>query len=286
MKRREAQLPYLLIAPTVLFVAWFFLWPLLQALLLAFRDTAGAFTAAHFRRMAEDFYFARAVRDTALMLVLVIPIQLVVALAAALVVNQRFWGSNLFLYLYAVPLGISELAAGLIWLSIFTERGYLNGVLHSLGLIGQTVAYLSHQSPRWLLTAVVVTEVWRATPLVMVILLSGLQMIARDYLEAADSFGASAWQKLRMVILPLLRPSIQSALIIRTVLAFQVFAPVIVLTGRLFPVLASESYFWYTVVRNEHVAAAYAVLMMALSVAVTWAYLAALRTRQEQVGAV
>lgn len=286
MKRREKWLPYLLIFPTLLFLACFFVWPLVQAFSLAFQSSSGAPTLEHLRRMADDFYFARALRDTAVMLVLIIPIQLGLALAAALIVNSRVRGSNLLLYLYALPLGISDLAAGLIWLSIFTERGYLNSVLYSLGFIGHAVTYLSYQSPRWLLAAVVITEVWRATPLVMVILLSGLQMIARDYLEAAQSFGASRWQQLWMVTLPLLKPSIQSALIIRTVLALQVFAPVIVLTGRLFPVLASESYFWYSVVRNDHVAAAYAVLMMVLSVAVTWVYLAALRTRQEHAGVV
>ena len=71
--------------------------------------------------------------------------------------------------------------------------------------------------------------------MVMVILLAGLQVIPKDYAEAAEVFGATAWQRLRYVTLPLLRPSLQVALIMRTILAFQVFAVVIALAGRNLP---------------------------------------------------
>ena len=111
-------------------------------------------------------------------------------------------------------------------------------------------------------------------------------MIAKDYLEAADIFGAGLWQKVRLIIFPLLKPSIQSALIIRTLLAFQVFGPIVVLAGRLFPVMASESYFWYTLIRNEHVAAAYALLLMVISIITTWSYLVLLRPERNKWGIV
>jgi multiple sugar transport system permease protein len=234
--------------------------------------------------MFDDIYFESAVVNTLKIAAIIIPIQLVVAFLSALIINTRFSGSTVFLYIYAIPLGISELAAGLIWLSIFTQRGYLNSILQNLGVLKEPVVYLSHQSPQWIMTAIVLTETWRATPLVMIILLAGLQMIAKDYLEAADIFGAGLWQKVRLIIFPLLKPSIQSALIIRTLLAFQVFGPIVVLAGRLLPVMASESYFWYTLIRNEHVAAAYALLLMVISIIATWSYLVLLRTRDEQVG--
>jgi multiple sugar transport system permease protein len=75
------------------------------------------------------------------------------------------------------------------------------------------------------------------------------------------------------VTLPLLRPSLQTALIIRTILAFQLFATVVTLAGRQIPVLAGEAYFWYALYRSPHVASAYAVLILLLSGAITWAYL-------------
>ncbi|HBK69227.1 MAG TPA: ABC transporter permease [Firmicutes bacterium] len=284
MDCRRTALPYFLLAPTLIFLLFFFVVPLFQVIGLAFSSEHSIFTLRHFNRMFGDIYYQDAVINTLKMAVIIIPIQLVVAFLSALIINKRFKGSTLFLYIYAIPLGISELGAGLIWLSIFTEKGYLNSILYQLGILKEAVIYLSYQSPQWIMTAIVITEVWRATPLVMIILLSGLQMIAKDYLEAADIFGANWWQKVWLIILPLLKPSIQSALIIRTLLAFQVFGPIIVLAGRLFPVMASESFFWYTLIRNEHVAATYALLLMVISMIITWSYLVFLKTKDEQVG--
>lgn len=281
---KRIQLPYWLLAPTILFVIIFFLFPLAQVITLAFRTDQAVFTLAHFEYMMEDLYFGNAVKNTLLLTAVIIPTQLILAFIAALIVNKSFKGSTFFLYIYAIPLGISELAAGLIWLSIFTERGFLNSIMHYFGVLERPLVYLSNRSPEWLVTAIVLTEVWRATPLVMVILLSGLQMIAKDYLEAGEMFGCTPWQKVRLIILPLLKPSIQSALIIRTMLAFQVFGPIIVLAGRLFPVLAGESYFWASLFRNDNIAAAYAMLLMLLSVVITWCYIYFLRTKDEQVG--
>lgn len=281
---QRSALPYFLLAPTLVFLLVFFILPLFQVIGLAFRSGDSVFTTQYFHRMFDDIYFESAVVNTLKIAAIIIPIQLVVAFLSALIINTRFSGSTVFLYIYAIPLGISELAAGLIWLSIFTQRGYLNSILQNLGVLKEPVVYLSHQSLQWIMTAIVLTETWRATPLVMIILLAGLQMIAKDYLEAADIFGAGLWQKVRLIIFPLLKPSIQSALIIRTLLAFQVFGPIVVLAGRLLPVMASESYFWYTLIRNEHVAAAYALLLMVISIIATWSYLVLLRTRDEQVG--
>ncbi len=81
------------------------------------------------------------------------------------------------------------------------------------------------------------------------------------------------------MVLPLLKPTIQTALIIRTVLAFQLFAPILVLTGRLLPVLASETYLAYVDVRNTPVAAAFALVIMLISTLFVLFYLFALRTR-------
>ena len=115
------------------------------------------------------------------------------------------------------------------------------------------------------------------------ILIAGLQLIPKEFAEAAEIFGAKPWTRFRKITLPLLKPSLQSALILRTVLAFEVFAVVYALGGRNFPVLAGEAYAWQNDNQNYGVAAAYAVLIMAISLAATAVYLRALRTRPEQL---
>ncbi|MEW6231189.1 MAG: sugar ABC transporter permease [Chloroflexota bacterium] len=284
MNRRLAFLgPYLLLLPSILFLLVFFAWPMVQALLLAFQTPEGAFALGPVQQMAGDVAFKDALRNTILLVLLIVPLQATLALIMALLIQAGLRGSGLFLYTWTIPLGISDLAAGIVWLSIFTERGYLNSFLHDVGLIQRPIPILSYENPQGLFLAVVVAETWRATAIVMVILVAGLQMIPRDYVEAAEVFGAGLWQRIRYVILPLLRPSLQVALILRTILAFQVFAVVIALAGRVMPVLAGEAYFWYGSYRNANVAAAYAVLILFVSIANTVLYLRALRTREEEV---
>jgi multiple sugar transport system permease protein len=262
----------------------FFVWPMLQALVLAFQDASGSVSLEPIRRMAIDPKFLEAMRNTILLTLVVVPAQVVLALIMSLVLMSGIRGAGLFLYAWAIPLGISDLAAGLVWLSIFTDRGYLNSVLVGLGLSETGFSFLSYEHPVSIFLAVAVAETWRATALVMVILLAGLQVIPKEYAEAAEVFGATTWQRIRHVTLPLLRPSLQVALIIRTILAFQAFAVVIALAAYNLPVLAGETYRWYGDLRNPNVAAAYAMLIMLFSLLNTGIYLRALRVRDEQVG--
>ncbi len=277
-----ATLPYWLLLPSALFLVVFFAWPMIQALLVAFQTKEGQFTLEYFQRMTSDLAFQDAVRNTLLLLVAIVPVQIVLALIMALLTLTGLRGSTLFLYLWAIPLGISDLAAGIVWLAIFTERGYLNSWLSGLGLLAEPISWLSYESPVTLFLAVVVAEVWRATAIVMVILVAGLQMIPRDYLEAAEVFGAGLWQRVRYVILPLLRPSLQVALILRTIFAFQVFAVIVALAGKTMPVLAGEAYFWYGSYQNTNVAAAYALIILILSIINAIFYLRLVRVRQEE----
>ena len=277
---RARLLPYLLIGPATLFLLVLFVVPLVQTIALAFTDN-GAVSLTNFRKMVADLNFGLSLRNTFLLVLAVIPLQLCLALMMAMMVQKLEKGRDLVLWILIIPLGISDLAAGLVWLSILQDRGYFNTVLNLLGLIDGPVNWLSYEAPLSLFVGVVLAEVWRATAIVLVILIAGLQLIPREYAEAAEIFGATAWTRFRKITLPLLKPSIQSALILRTVLAFEVFAVVYALSGRNFPVLVGEAYAWQHVNQNNGVAAAYAILVMLISLAATVIYIKALRTRPE-----
>ncbi len=241
-------------------------------------------TTSHIQRMVNDRGFTRALRTTLILIVAILPLQFFLAIVMALLLQSNLKGNSIFLYIYAVPLGISDLAAGIIWYSVFRERGYLNSFLESVGLIDQPYIFLSFNNrDSWMLVAIVMAEVWRATSIVMVIVVSGLQAIPGSYIEAGQVFGANLWQRIRYIILPLLMPSLQVALILRTILAFQVFAVVIAISGgSAVTVLANETYRWYDPQRygNPNVAAAYAGLIMILSLGISLIYLR-LVTNQE-----
>jgi multiple sugar transport system permease protein len=281
--RADRFLPFALLLPTIAFLTLLIVIPMVQALLLSVMAESGGFTLDNFQRMFADVNFSDAWRNTLLLLILIVPLQVVLALCMALLINSRFRGHGLFLYIYAIPLAISDLAAGILWLAVFTERGYLNSTLQNAGVIDQPVLWLSFDNFAGILSAIVIAESWRATALVLVILIAGLQLIPRDFFEAADLFGANRLRRTVHVVLPLLRPSLQSALIIRTIFAFQTFAVVFALAGRNMPVLAGEAYTWYATNRNEHVAAAYAVVVLGLTVVAIIVYLRVLGLREAEV---
>ncbi len=282
MPSRTFWIPYALIAPSVLFLAAFFLVPLVQTVWLSFSGDEGL-SLVNYQRMAGDLNFSLAIQNTFLLTLVVVPIQVALALVMATMVSKLEKGRDLALWILTIPLGISDLAAGLAWLSLLQNTGYLNSALYGLGLIPGPVGWLSQETPWSLFAAIAMAEIWRATAIVLVILIAGLQLIPKEFSEAAEIFGARPWTRFRRITLPLLKPSLQSALILRTVLAFEVFAVVYALGGRNFPVLAGEAYTWQNENQNYGVAAAYAVLIMAISLAATALYLRVLRTRPEQL---
>jgi multiple sugar transport system permease protein len=246
------------------------------------RGNTGQLTTRFVEKMVNDRFFRPALRTTMLLAVIIIPTQFVLAIIMALVVQARLRGNTFFLYLFSIPLGVSDLAVGIVWYSIFTNHGFLNSILQGLGLIDSPITYLSAATRYWIITAVWLAEVWRATSIVMVIVVSGLQAISQEILEAAEVFGATLWQRIRYVILPLLRPSLQVALILRTILALQVFAVVIALGGGdVVTVLANETYRQYSDFRNPNVAAAYSGLILLLSMISAIVYLRTISTQEE-----
>ncbi|MDE1675395.1 MULTISPECIES: carbohydrate ABC transporter permease [Nocardia] len=272
--------PWMLLLPSIVLMTALFGWPLVQGVLEAFRDEHG-FTLANWERLFADPYVRTALRNTLLLIGIVVPVQLALAVGMALLMQARPRFAGGHFYLWCLPLAISELAAGLVWLSVFDNRGYLNSLLVGIGVSDDGVQWLSYQNAGTMLLAVVVAEIWRATSLVFVIVVAGVQMIPRDYDEAAQVFGANLWQRMRHVTLPLLGPSLQVALILRTILALQAFAVAQALTGRDFPLLVGETYEWYANLQNPAVASAVSLIVLAISLATAVFYLRAVRQPEQ-----
>ena len=262
------MLPYLLLLPATAFLCVFFLYPfVLVAIDSISRD--GSYGIENYRRMLGHWKFGTAFWNTMLLAAVVVPIQLAMALSMATVVSKLQRGRSAVLYIFAIPLGISDLAAGLIWLSIFEQSGFLNSLLVGLGLVEKPILLLGYQNVWIIFIAIVLAEIWRATAIMMVILVAGLGLIPKEYGEAAEVFGASKWQRFVRVTLPMLKPSLQTALILRVILAFEVFAVVAALGGTQFPVLMSETYNWQFAMQERGIAAAYAMVILGVSVAFT-----------------
>jgi multiple sugar transport system permease protein len=274
----SALRPYLLIAPSLVFLLLLFVVPLVQTVALAFDPPSGPGLGS-FARMVGDLDFADALRNTFALVLCVVPLQLAAALGMSMMLRHLRWGRDIVLWIWTIPLGISDLAAGLVWLAILTDKGYLNTVLFELGAIPAPQSWLTYETPGVLFLAILIAEFWRATAILFVVIVAGVQLIPQEYEEAASVFGATAWQRFRRVTLPLLRPTIQTALILRTVLAFEAFAMVLAIGGRNFPVLVSQAFAWQYQNQDYSVAACYAVLVTLVSLVATLVILLALRPR-------
>jgi multiple sugar transport system permease protein len=274
------RLPYLLLLPATLFLVVFFVYPFVQVAFQAFTK-GGAFTLDNFHEMASDWKFTTALRNTLLLAVVIVPLQLALALSMASIVTRLKAGRDVVLYIWTIPLGISDLAAGLVWLAIFERNGFFNSLLANLGLMSEPTIWLGYQSKITLFVVVVIAELWRSTAIVLVVLVAGMGLIPKEYYEAAEVFGAGPWKRFVKVTLPLLKPSIQTALILRTILAFEVFAVVAALAGTNMPILMGEVYEWQFALQDRKVAAAYALVILAISIGFTLFFLFTLRTRDE-----
>ncbi len=137
-------LPYLLLLPATLFLCVFFLYPFVLVAVESL-TRGGAWTVENYQRMVSHWKFGVTFRNTLLLAAVVVPVQLVMSLAMASIVTRLQTGRSTILYIFAIPLGISDLAAGLIWLTIFEQSGFLNSFLSAFGLIEQPILFLGYQ---------------------------------------------------------------------------------------------------------------------------------------------
>lgn len=269
-------LPYILILPVTLFLCLFFLYPFVLVSQQAFSGENG-FSLDNFRDVVSYWKFPISLQNTLLLAAAVVPVQLALALLMATMVNRMQKGRDMVLYIWTIPLGISDLAAGIIWLAIFEQSGFLNSMMSGLGIVDRPVNFLSYQHPGIVFLAIALAEIWRATAIMLVILVAGIGLIPKEYYEAAEVFGASPWKRFWRITIPMLRPSLQTALVLRVILAFEVFAVVAALGGTLFPVLMGETYAYQFDLLDSGAAAAMALIILAISIAFTLIILRALR---------
>ena len=269
-------LPYVMILPVTLFLCLFFIYPFVLVAQQAF-SVDGSWSLANFQEVVGYWKFPISIKNTLLLALAVVPIQVILALTMATMVTRMKTGRDIVLYIWTIPLGISDLAAGIIWLAIFEQSGFLNSMMHGLGIVDNPVNFLAYNKPAMVFLAIALAEIWRATAIMLVILVAGMGLIPKEYYEAAEVFGASPWKRFLRITLPMLRPSLQTALILRVILAFEIFAVVQALGGTLFPVLMGSVYEYQFDLLNGGAAAAIALIILVISIGFTLLILRALR---------
>jgi multiple sugar transport system permease protein len=225
----------LLMGPALLLLLAVFLWPIAATAWLSLHAQT-VFTdlqplpvgLANWRRLLGDGRFWQDAGQTLRFAGLSVGLELLLGLAIALLLHQRWRGRGVVRSLTLLPWALPTTVMALGWRWIVNDpNGPINGLLQGLGL--STVPFLSDPRLTWMVT--VVADVWKTTPFVALLLLAGLQTIPADLYEAFALEGGTPWQALRRITLPLLRPYIFIVLLFRLAQALGVFDLIAVLSG-------------------------------------------------------
>ena len=231
--KKEWWIPYAFLAPALLILGLFRLWPILiglgESLFSVSFLHAGekVFTGLdNYQRLLADPVFLKSTQVSLAFNLIVNPLQILLALGLALLVNQRVRGIGSFRSLYLIPVAISINVSSLIWKLILDENGLANGLIKTLG--GSPLPFLTSTSQAlWSIIGIVS---WIGVPFWTLFLLAGLQGIPAQIYEAAEIDGANTLGKLFQITLPMLRRSIGFVLIADTISNSLLFAPVYLLT--------------------------------------------------------
>ncbi|MFT9370502.1 carbohydrate ABC transporter permease [Paenibacillus polymyxa] len=231
-KKHQALWGYLFIGPQFLGLLCFSLLPLLYAFYLSFVNWDGfgvpLFVGLdNFKGQLSDPDFWKALINTVYYMVLVIPVGIVLALLVAIVLN-KVKGREIYRLFFFMPVVTSSVSVGVIWMWILNgEFGILNHLLRAIGITGPMWLTDTH----WVIPSIALLSIWLGLGYNMVIFLAGLQGISKSYYEAAEIDGASKFQQLRYITLPLLSPTTFFITIMMVISSFQVFDQAFVMTN-------------------------------------------------------
>lgn len=235
---RNKYLPYLLLFPVFTMIIVIVFIPLVNTVVYSFQslklaDPNGEFGFVGLENYIALFKSKRFIGSIITSLIYIIGSiigMLILALITAQIANQAFKGRSFFRASILIPWAVAPVVAAQAWKFMFqTDYGIINYLLNSIGIIEKNIPWLV--SGDYAMFSVVLTNVWKTTPLLTLIVISGLQTISQDLYESSEIDGASPLQKYFHITLPLVKPFIFVGLIFTTLQTINVIDIVYVMTG-------------------------------------------------------
>ena len=237
LRQQDARTAWLLLAPSLLVMLGVTLWPVASTFLLSFFHVPTGINQvrtfvgfSNYIEMLKDQLFWQTIGRTLYFTVISVGLELALGLAIAQLIHSRPWGWQFLRFSLIIPWAVPTIVNGAMWRWIYSaDFGALNGLLMQLGLIDHYIPWLT--IPNMAMNLVIVADIWHTMPFVALVLQAALATLPEDLDEAAAVDGANAWQRFWQIRVPLLRPAILVALIVRTVDAFRVFDIVYIITS-------------------------------------------------------
>ena len=231
MARADAFWGYAMIAPGLIGLLIFYIWPMLQTFYFSFTEWGPFGDAvwtglANYRALFNGPEFLMTLRNTLVYTVLSVSITEAIALVLAVLLNQKLRGMSVYRTLYFIPVVTMPVAIGLVWRWLYnSDYGIINYLLSLVGIEGPN--WLS--DPDLALYAIVVVGVWSGLGYALVLFLAGLQTIPAEYYDAASVDGAGTLVKFFRITLPLLSPTVFFVTVISLINSLQMFDLVFVM---------------------------------------------------------
>jgi lactose/L-arabinose transport system permease protein len=224
---RSAQINgWLFIAPALVLLGLFLIYPILWSLWMSFQVGKGLNFhfggLANIQRLAQDPVFIRALTNTCIFLFVQVPIMITLALLFAVALNDStLWGRGIFRTAIFLPCVTSLVAYSVLFKSMFASDGVINNTLMALHIIGMPIPWLS--DPFWAKVVIILAITWRWTGYNMIFYLAALQNIDRSIFETARIDGVPPWARFVHITIPLLKPVILFTTVISTIGTLQLF---------------------------------------------------------------
>ena len=236
-KARTSILPYVLLSPAVLATVIIVFYPMVQALItslynnILWKPRAVRFIGLdNYIAIWNDPVFWSSLGRTAVWIGLTVPLQLVLGLVTALLLNQTFRWRALARSLILIPWALPSVVIGLMWSWIYNPQvGLLNDLMLRLGLLQSAVPWLAN--PDTSLYAIIMALVWQGFPFFAIMILAGLQTIPHSLYEAAEIDGASDWEQFWHITLPALKSVLVTAVMLRIIWVANSVDVIYVMTG-------------------------------------------------------
>jgi len=275
LSKKFSITPYLFLAPALIVIAVFFIYPIIAVVYYSFTDynimTPPVWAGLeNYQRLVNDPVFWQALQHSFIYL-LVTPVLIILSTLLAIVVNRKLVGINAFRALYFIPVISGSIAVGIAWRMMLDTNGIINSILLALGLIQEPIQWMAE--PSLTLSIAMLLTIWLGLGYYMMIFLAGLQNIPEELYDAALIDGCNGWQKHWYVSIPGLRPQITFVAVISSLAALQVFNEIFTLTGGLGGLLNSGVtmvfYLWRQAFRLNHAgyASAIAIVLLVITLA-------------------
>jgi len=261
-----------LTVPLVGYIILLTIVPVFYAIYLSLIDPfSNTLTLRHYREIISHFQFRQALFNTLFITFVGLFLELCLGMIMALILSQNFRGRGALRAILLISLGVPTIVAAANMRYIFDTSGLLNEILLWLGVLHVPHDWAQGGIPT--LMTIIAADMWKVTPLVMLILLAGIEAIPQELYESARIDGASRWNEFWKITLPLLRPSITVALVIRGIDAFRIFELPLILVGRIEPVMSTYAYFEYFEAVNPNTSAAAGTILLIMILVTIIGYL-------------